>query len=465
VKAALDVAEQRLNECEQAERALRAERDAARHALAAADDAVRQARAQLEHAQHSQGDKLGAINPSARSVDTALRNELGHSIVGPLGSLLSVRDPKWAAAIENMIGRTVLGAYVVRNHDDERRAAAVLTKVGYKPTIYTQPVFDSVLRLPERLQNINSVLRMLDIESAHTPACVINVLIDSLGIEATLLFDTTDEGKSKLFGRQLQPGEPHKGLALNGYQIAVVSGAAENVMPTELTGARVLGVDGRARLANAQRVLRDAEAALAAPRAAEREVDTRQSAAAAATRAARADVGKLETAKRLADRRIETARNVTGAEENKSRVEDVLKMQADIDGAERELSDKQSALAAAKEALESASAELGPARDVEAQLTAREEACSRLVESARERIESMRDQMQTTAADREQAEDGVRLNEDKLAKVRADAEAEEAKLAAHKVAVCVLVLCACVRACVCVCVCVCAHVITSCACA
>ena len=40
--------------------------------------------------------------------------------VGPVGSFLDLKDPEWALAVEEAVGRKLMCAYIVDNHTDER---------------------------------------------------------------------------------------------------------------------------------------------------------------------------------------------------------------------------------------------------------------------------------------------------------------------------------------------------------
>lgn len=67
--------------------------------------------------------------------------------IGPLGSKIKLKDYAWALAVEQVIKRSMLHAFIVDNHRDEevlRRIINSIYKKGYKPEIICSPYQNTV---------------------------------------------------------------------------------------------------------------------------------------------------------------------------------------------------------------------------------------------------------------------------------------------------------------------------------
>ena len=70
-----------------------------------------------------------------------------HPPIGPLGSKIKLKDYSWATAVEQVIKKSMLRAFVVDNHKDEevlRRIINSVYKKGYKPEIICSPYQSTV---------------------------------------------------------------------------------------------------------------------------------------------------------------------------------------------------------------------------------------------------------------------------------------------------------------------------------
>uniref|UniRef100_A0A8C4F8N7 Structural maintenance of chromosomes protein 6 n=1 Tax=Dicentrarchus labrax TaxID=13489 RepID=A0A8C4F8N7_DICLA len=116
------------------------------------------------------------------------RGQFKHRPRGPLGYLISLKDPEMALAVEVCL-KGQLQAFTCDNHEDERVLQGLMTKVfptGRRPAIITSHFLPHVHDTRKRAVDhpeYPSVLQALEIEDP----VVANCLIDQRGIESILL--------------------------------------------------------------------------------------------------------------------------------------------------------------------------------------------------------------------------------------------------------------------------------------
>ncbi|XP_054595892.2 structural maintenance of chromosomes protein 6 [Nothobranchius furzeri] len=126
-----------------------------------------------------------------------------HTPRGPLGYLISLKDPELALAVEVCL-KSLLRAFTCDNYEDEKVLKSIMAKVlrGPRPTIITSQFLPRVHDTRRRAVNhpdYPSVLQALDIEDP----VVANCLIDHRGIECILLIKNRTEAR-----RVMQGGTP-----------------------------------------------------------------------------------------------------------------------------------------------------------------------------------------------------------------------------------------------------------------
>lgn len=121
---------------------------------------------------------------------------------GPLGYLISLKNPDLALAVEVCI-KGLLFAFTCDNHEDERVLQGLMAKVfstGRRPVIITSPFLPHIHETRKRAvnhPNYPSVLQALEIEDP----VVANCLIDQKGIESILLISDRTEARRVMQGR------------------------------------------------------------------------------------------------------------------------------------------------------------------------------------------------------------------------------------------------------------------------
>jgi len=97
---------------------------------------------------HSQG--LATFGPDMRTLVSAIRQDARRFScppIGPLGSKIKLKDYSWATAVEQVVKKSMLHAFIVDNHRDEevlRRLINSIYKRGFKPEIICYPYQSSV---------------------------------------------------------------------------------------------------------------------------------------------------------------------------------------------------------------------------------------------------------------------------------------------------------------------------------
>ncbi|XP_071335380.1 structural maintenance of chromosomes protein 6 [Trachinotus anak] len=130
------------------------------------------------------------------------KGQFRHKPRGPLGYLISLKDPELALAIEVCL-KGQLQAFTCDNHEDERVLQGLMAKVfpaGRRPTIITSQFLPKIHDTRKKAVNhpeYPSVLQALEIEDP----VVANCLIDQRGIESILLIKNRTEARRVMQGR------------------------------------------------------------------------------------------------------------------------------------------------------------------------------------------------------------------------------------------------------------------------
>ncbi|XP_028460510.1 structural maintenance of chromosomes protein 6 [Perca flavescens] len=147
------------------------------------------------------------------------RGQLKHKPRGPLGHLISLKDPELALSVEVCL-KGQLQAFTCDNHEDERVLQGLMAKVfptGRRPAIITSQFLPSVHDTRSRGVNhpeYPSVLQALEIEDP----VVANCLIDQRGIESILLIKNRTEARRLMQGKN-PPRNCNQAFSKEGDQI------------------------------------------------------------------------------------------------------------------------------------------------------------------------------------------------------------------------------------------------------
>ncbi|XP_070781824.1 structural maintenance of chromosomes protein 6 isoform X2 [Enoplosus armatus] len=134
------------------------------------------------------------------------RGQFKHRPRGPLGYLISLKDPELALAVEVCL-KGHLQAFTCDNHEDEKVLQGLMSQVfphGRRPAIITSHFLPCVHDTRKRAVNhpeYPSVLQALEIEDP----VVANCLIDQRGIESILLIKNRTEARRVMQGKTPPP--------------------------------------------------------------------------------------------------------------------------------------------------------------------------------------------------------------------------------------------------------------------
>ncbi|XP_035535095.1 structural maintenance of chromosomes protein 6 [Morone saxatilis] len=147
------------------------------------------------------------------------RGQFKHRPRGPLGYLISLKDPEMALAVEVCL-KGQLQAFTCDNHEDERVLQGLMTKVfpaGRRPAIITSHFLPHVHDTRKRAVNhpeYPSVLQALEIEDP----IVANCLIDQRGIESILLIKNRTDARRVMQSKN-PPQNCNQAFSKDGDQI------------------------------------------------------------------------------------------------------------------------------------------------------------------------------------------------------------------------------------------------------
>ncbi|XP_074541854.1 structural maintenance of chromosomes protein 6 [Halichoeres trimaculatus] len=161
----------------------------------------------LQTLQSSRSNRLrrfGEHMPALLSAidDAYKRGKFKQKPRGPLGHLISLKNPDLALAVEVCI-KGQLHAFTCDNHEDEKVLQGLMARVfttGRRPVIITSSFLPQVHDTRKRAvnhPNYPSVLQALEIEDP----VVANCLIDQKGIESILLIEDRTEARRVMQGR------------------------------------------------------------------------------------------------------------------------------------------------------------------------------------------------------------------------------------------------------------------------
>jgi len=123
--------------------------------------------------------------------------------IGPIGMRLSLKDNKWATAVESAIASS-LNSFIVNSHEDEQKLKELLKKNQLPPvSLIVTPFQNTVYAIQSSKIPSSSLTTMLGIVEADHPM-VINALIDQHRIENKILVSDRTQAESLMFPRPPQ---------------------------------------------------------------------------------------------------------------------------------------------------------------------------------------------------------------------------------------------------------------------
>lgn len=175
----------------------------------------------LESSRSNRLRRFGEHMPGLRNAieEAHRRGQFRQIPRGPLGYLISLKDPEQALAIELCL-KNLLSAFTCDNHDDEKVLQGLMARVfppGRRPSIITSSFLPHIHDTRRRAVNhpdYPSVLQALEIEDP----VVANCLIDQRGIESILLIKNRTEARRVMQGRN-PPANCSQAFSKDGDQI------------------------------------------------------------------------------------------------------------------------------------------------------------------------------------------------------------------------------------------------------
>ncbi|KAF5272537.1 hypothetical protein FQA39_LY07861 [Lamprigera yunnana] len=147
------------------------------------------------------------------------KNKFMHLPRGPLGSFITLKDKKWAVAVEGFLSPTLLRAFTVDNKSDNQLLIQIFEKVGRegpKPMVITGKFFlkvhDVSCNLVKPVKGCVSVYDSLEIRDP----VVANCLIDQVGIESVLLIPDSKTAIELMSNEHNVPRNCRQGITIKG---------------------------------------------------------------------------------------------------------------------------------------------------------------------------------------------------------------------------------------------------------
>eukprot|EP00026_Physarum_polycephalum_P000990 Phypoly_transcript_00991.p1 GENE.Phypoly_transcript_00991~~Phypoly_transcript_00991.p1 ORF type:complete len:1091 (-),score=239.01 Phypoly_transcript_00991:83-3355(-) len=174
--------------------------------------------------------------------------------LGPIGTYLKIKDPRWAKAMEEGIRPDFLKAFIVDSAADERALKDVCKQARMsEPPIFIHMFTDRVYQLDPNRDGpdvkFSTIFRLLE----SSQPTVMNALIDQRKVEAMVLVETREDAKNLIF-----TGNPPLGVlevyTLEGTRLFLAKkGQGQNIIAAKQGPATILGANPDERI----RALRD----------------------------------------------------------------------------------------------------------------------------------------------------------------------------------------------------------------
>uniref|UniRef100_A0A8D3D823 Structural maintenance of chromosomes protein 6 n=1 Tax=Scophthalmus maximus TaxID=52904 RepID=A0A8D3D823_SCOMX len=209
----------------------------------------------LESSRSNRLRRFGEHMPALLSAiqEAHRRGQFKHKPLGPLGYLISLKDPELALAVEVCL-KGQLQAFTCDNYEDEKVLQGLMARVftgGRRPTIITMILVCCVICVravnhPE----YPSVLQALEIEDS----VVANCLIDQRGIESILLIKNRTVARRLMHGKN-PPQNCFQAFSIEGDQIFT-----NRAYSADQTRANYLSGDVEEEIRHLQKELENQEA-------------------------------------------------------------------------------------------------------------------------------------------------------------------------------------------------------------
>ncbi|KAK5648751.1 hypothetical protein RI129_003643 [Pyrocoelia pectoralis] len=138
---------------------------------------------------------------------------------GPLGSYITLKDKKWAVAVEGFLSPSLLRAFTVDNKRDNELLMKILQKVcqnGPKPMVITGKFFFQVHDVrPNLVKSIDQCLSVFSALEISDPV-VTNCLIDQVNLESILLIPDNNMAISLMSHQNNVPKNCRQGITMKG---------------------------------------------------------------------------------------------------------------------------------------------------------------------------------------------------------------------------------------------------------
>lgn len=228
---------------EQRKDELVSQREATRDRVAATETLVRNLRA-------AKSNRLSAYGQNIPLLAQKIQQQQGWKgpVVGPIGSHIKMKDPKWAPVLESVIGNT-LGAFCVTNHNDRVLLQRLQKEARCEEVpILTAPDEAFDYSSGEPAADVLTILRVLDVDNHF----VKRQLINAAHIERSVLVE------ERQLGDQLLRARPHNVkvcFSLDLFRVTGGDGGSSTQTLQPYKGPPRLSSDVDAKLADASRRL------------------------------------------------------------------------------------------------------------------------------------------------------------------------------------------------------------------
>ncbi|KAB0804136.1 hypothetical protein PPYR_01106 [Photinus pyralis] len=146
-------------------------------------------------------------------------SQFTHVPRGPLGSYITLKDKKWAVAVEGFLTTGLLRAFAVDNKRDNELLMKILQRTcsgGQKPMVITGKFFFQVHDVrPNLVRPVDGCLSVFSALEISDPV-VTNCLIDQVSLESVLLIPDTNTAINLMSNQSHVPQNCRQGITMKG---------------------------------------------------------------------------------------------------------------------------------------------------------------------------------------------------------------------------------------------------------
>lgn len=155
-----------------------------RNKVLESEDALSKSKDRLRRLQSSHGDRLAMFGPQMKTLVDAIKSNSSRFAqfpIGPLGSMLELRDYTWATAVEQVIKKNMMYSFIADNHRDADTLRGIIrskyNRAGPRPEVVVSAFQSTVYDVRRNVSVCKSGCDKCMAMHVYVHACVLVVCV------------------------------------------------------------------------------------------------------------------------------------------------------------------------------------------------------------------------------------------------------------------------------------------------